>query len=74
MCGITACLDFKKREKSVNGSNKGQSLEEEIEKSLDLVKHRGPDARGQWISSDGRVGMVEGHMGFFTNNQQLSVM
>ena len=33
-----------------------ETLTKEIEESLEIVKHRGPDARGKWISSDGRVG------------------
>lgn len=31
-------------------------LTNELNESLDLVAHRGPDSRGQWISSDKRVG------------------
>lgn len=31
-------------------------LAKEVDESLDMIKHRGPDARGQWISGDKRVG------------------
>jgi len=31
-------------------------LAREIDSSLDLIDHRGPDSRGQWISDDKRVG------------------
>jgi asparagine synthase (glutamine-hydrolysing) len=43
----------------VNGhtKNKASSLETEINDSLEIIKHRGPDARGVWISPDRRVGM-----------------
>lgn len=33
---------------------------EEIEQSLELIKHRGPDERGTYVSPDGRVGL--GHV------------
>lgn len=33
-----------------------KSLETEMDESLEIIKHRGPDARGVWISPNGRVG------------------
>lgn len=30
----------------------------ELDASLELIKHRGPDGRGQWISPDKRVGTL----------------
>ena len=33
------------------------SLEDQINNSLEIIKHRGPDSHGDWISDDGRVGM-----------------
>lgn len=56
MCRLTAILSFK-RPDPPEGTN-DRSLEEEIDNSLEFVKHRGPDARGQWISPDRRVGKV----------------
>lgn len=50
MCGLTAILSFRNRPDSP------AVTEKEIDDSLEIVKHRGPDARGQWISPDGRVG------------------
>lgn len=58
MCGLTACLDYNKNCHLANGGKKGPSLEEEVEASLELVKNRGPDARGKWISKDRRVGIA----------------
>ncbi|KAL2871493.1 asparagine synthetase B family protein [Aspergillus lucknowensis] len=64
MCGLTAVL-------SLNGGSNcpqcdkivdPQALNRQMEESLDLVKHRGPDARGQWFSPDYRVGL--GHARF----------
>lgn len=34
----------------------GLKLAKEIDSSLDMIDHRGPDSRGQWISDDKRVG------------------
>lgn len=31
-------------------------LASDLDKSLDLIAHRGPDSRGQWISKDKRIG------------------
>jgi asparagine synthase (glutamine-hydrolysing) len=55
MCGLTAILAVKQPDPSETTHPK-KTLEEEIDQSLEAVKHRGPDARGQWISPDRRVG------------------
>jgi asparagine synthase (glutamine-hydrolysing) len=52
MCGISCCLALnghKPRDASI--------LEKTLESSLDVIKHRGPDSRGHWISEDCRVGL-----------------
>ncbi|KAL3460614.1 hypothetical protein BJX64DRAFT_178756 [Aspergillus heterothallicus] len=60
MCGLTALLTLK------GGANcpqrDPQALERQMDESLELVKHRGPDARGQWFSPDYSVGL--GHARF----------
>lgn len=33
------------------------SIEDQLDSSLDAIKHRGPDSHGTWISHDGHVGM-----------------
>lgn len=33
-------------------------LHDEMQKSLEIIKHRGPDASGVWISEDERIGRV----------------
>lgn len=33
-----------------------KTLEEQLNKSLDLIAHRGPDAKGIWIDESGNVG------------------
>jgi asparagine synthetase B (glutamine-hydrolysing) len=50
MCGISAVLSLSE------GSICPQALASQMNESLQLIKHRGPDARGQWLSSDYRVG------------------
>lgn len=39
-----------------NGDADHTKLAAELDASLDQIKHRGPDSRGQWISNDKRVG------------------
>lgn len=51
MCGISAVLSLSE------GSICPQALASQMNESLQLIKHRGPDARGQWLSSDYRVGL-----------------
>jgi len=41
---------------AVNGDEGIAKLAKELDDSLELIKHRGPDSRGQWISPDKRVG------------------
>lgn len=42
-----------------NGHTKvAQGLREELEKSLQAISHRGPDAQGVWVSPDGFVGKL----------------
>lgn len=40
----------------LNGHPEHDAIAHELDASLDLIKHRGPDSRGQWISSDCRAG------------------
>lgn len=40
----------------VNAKEAESRLAKELNDSLELIKHRGPDDRGQWISPDRRVG------------------
>lgn len=59
MCGLTAVI------KLGRGHNEGgfqvkdgdaKALTDRLEKSLDLIAHRGPDARGTWTNAGGTVG------------------
>ncbi|KAF2721525.1 asparagine synthase [Polychaeton citri CBS 116435] len=61
MCGISAFMrydgDFSANEQTIL---QPQHVEIQMEGSLDLVGHRGPDARGRWFSDDRQVGL--GHV------------
>jgi len=71
MCGISCILSLQNSHHHVrdpgqlpdglegiqlNGDVEFNGLAKELDESLELIKHRGPDARGQWISPDKRVG------------------
>ena len=54
MCGVTAYIT--QQTGSGQAVKPPGSPEQTLDSSLDSIKHRGPDARGQWISADSRVG------------------
>lgn len=71
MCGISCILALRHAHHSVkdagalpnglkgatiNGDVDENNLAKELDDSLEMIKHRGPDSRGQWISPDKRVG------------------
>jgi asparagine synthase (glutamine-hydrolysing) len=53
MCGITCAV-------ALRGAEKRDKtwLDSALDKSLNNIKHRGPDAKGWWISDHCRVGMA----------------
>ncbi|KAJ5802306.1 uncharacterized protein N7503_004756 [Penicillium pulvis] len=54
MCGISALLSLEGRPVSSTEKHLA-SLDDQLSESLDTIQHRGPDARGQWVSEDGKV-------------------
>lgn len=57
MCGLTAFLSQNGySESDANGQAQTYNTVEALEASMEIVKHRGPDARGHWISDDSKVG------------------
>lgn len=40
----------------IKKDHEAAKLAKELDDSLDIIAHRGPDSRGQWISDDKRVG------------------
>ena len=62
MCGISVIvtLEGHRRNKDVNGVNGDvrSKISRELDESLEMIAHRGPDSRGKWISDDNRVGIL----------------
>lgn len=57
MCGLTAFLALHGSSGSEsNGHVSTYNTKEALEASMEIVKHRGPDASGHWISDDSYVG------------------
>lgn len=67
MCGISAIVSLdrskitegipKDESVHVNGSNRSDELVRQMQESLDLIKHRGPDSSGIWISDADDIGL-----------------
>lgn len=57
MCGISAFLSHPGKASSNERTKpQAQRVAAELEESLDLIAHRGPDGRGRWLSEDHQVG------------------
>lgn len=54
MCGISAVLSLGGLPTS-SSKEYSSPLNDQIDASLDLIQHRGPDSRGTWTSNDGKV-------------------
>ena len=59
MCGISCTVQFGHNARDSGEAPTTPELEAEMEASLELIKHRGPDSRGIWISKDGAVGISQ---------------
>ncbi|KAL9611160.1 MAG: hypothetical protein Q9167_004182 [Letrouitia subvulpina] len=61
MCGISAilCLEGHSSAKRTNdvSDHIRSKISRELDQSLDMIAHRGPDSRGIWISEDNRVAL-----------------
>jgi len=63
MCGISAVVSLSPEPLDANLTNGAPQnhsngcIISKLEQSLELIKHRGPDARSTWTSPDGRVGI-----------------
>lgn len=70
MCGISCVFGLaanlpESHQYQSNGYSNGDThlqerkkLLHDLDQSLDKIKHRGPDARGHWLSADNRVGTL----------------
>lgn len=60
MCGISArvALGPSNGSKAAKASLESslEAIRGQLDKSLDAIAHRGPDAKGIWVSDDGGVG------------------
>ncbi|KAF2090147.1 asparagine synthase [Saccharata proteae CBS 121410] len=63
MCGISCILQQEAPDASAEYT---AHLSRELDGSLELIKHRGPDSRGHWISPDNRVAL--GHVRLAIND------
>lgn len=59
MCGILASCACPNLEATSQGSSPSlETLEQTLLAGLEVIKHRGPDGNGTWISQDGQVGLA----------------
>lgn len=56
MCGISCIVALEERARRTHEQDR-QKIQERLCESLEHIRHRGPDSRGVWLSTDGRVGM-----------------
>lgn len=61
-CSCPRTLEVAKQDreayKSREPSGEGVSTQEQMNGSLNAIKHRGPDSHGSWVSADGKIGML----------------
>lgn len=70
MCGLTAFLALRGLSApGHNGKFPADQAEDALKASMKIVKHRGPDAEGHWISSDSEVGTYASNFLFLDANQ-----
>ena len=55
MCGISCIVALDERA-GCAGEQDGEGIEDRLGKSLEQIRHRGPDSTGTWVSDDERVG------------------
>jgi asparagine synthase (glutamine-hydrolysing) len=58
MCGISALIALPYAQNGDPEHIDHEALKKQMQESLDLIKHRGPDYSGIWISGDRRIGVV----------------
>ena len=55
MCGISCIVAIEERTGLVNKQDKA-TIKDRLTKSLEQIRHRGPNSTGIWISQERRVG------------------
>jgi len=61
MCGITVSIALDRRQRQPCTPETRADLETKLSNSLDLIAHRGPDAKGIWINEDASIGSLKSH-------------
>lgn len=61
MCGITVSIALDRRQRQPCTPETRADLETKLSNSLDLIAHRGPDAKGIWINEDASIGSLKPH-------------
>ncbi|KAL2024234.1 hypothetical protein VTK56DRAFT_9390 [Thermocarpiscus australiensis] len=61
MCGISVSIALDRRQYNKTPPS-SDDLTAKLGKSLDLIAHRGPDAKGIWINSDASVGLAHNRL------------
>ncbi|KAJ4287489.1 hypothetical protein N0V88_007588 [Collariella sp. IMI 366227] len=64
MCGISVSIALKRPEPSspISDPATRSALETELSASLDLIAHRGPDAKGIWINHSATIGLGQNRL------------
>lgn len=57
MCGISVVITLH----GTSLDNGMQSIQDQLNESLDRISHRGPDSRGVWVNDDQTVGIETFH-------------
>lgn len=59
MCGISCIVSLDRAQgHAADCLSDTKTSAKQLDDSLELIKHRGPDSRGQWISPDNKVGTL----------------
>ncbi|CAO1636005.1 unnamed protein product [Parajaminaea phylloscopi] len=57
MCGISCLVQIGPPRDTTTQAPSPGDVEQQIERGITAIAHRGPDGRGCWVSRDGRVGL-----------------
>lgn len=59
MCGISVRISLGPSNSSNTPKTPGvEAIKGQLDRSLDLIAHRGPDSKGIWVTDDGSVGEI----------------
>lgn len=58
MCGISVRISLRSSNGNAPKTPGVEAIKGQLDRSLDLIAHRGPDSKGFWVSEDGSVGKI----------------